>query len=301
MTSFLMRLCMSIPWQCFALTGVVFSGLEDIGDRYAINVRPSLVAASFTRIAIYLIFATAIVPLSGRQFFWYPHWPVILLAGIGVVSSLAWSKILARISASTVSIFAFVSPILFLLIDRITGWHISLLEALAVVGMVLGGIGFAWSEAIRLDRFTIFGVAWIIFNTGAEAYYVKYAQVTYHLDPMVMLLNIWVWATLIMATIIGYQRGWKDYFQPQVFRYARRCLFGKSADVLSSLCWSIGLTLTTVSQLSAINAFYPLIIMVLVWIIQGGLRVDLGEDLRPAAITRKSLSAILLFLSLSVI
>jgi hypothetical protein len=292
---------MSLSWQCYALAGVVFSGLEDIGDRYAINVGIDAVAASFTRIVVYLVFAALAMLVTGRALFWYPHTSVLALALVGAITAVAWSRILIKISISTLSIFAYIAPVLFLVIDRLSGTRVTLLEVLAILGMVLGGIGFAYDEKIRMDRWTFLAVTWIIFNCGAEAYYLKYAQVTYHLDPMGVLLNIWMWAVFVLGFVITYQRGWKAYFQPQVFHYMGRCTLGKSADVASSLCWSIGLTLTAVSQLSAINAFYPLIMLVLVWTIQGVLRVDLGEDLRLQSVSRKTLSAILLFLSLSVI
>lgn len=302
MTSLSTILLMTIPWQCYALGSVLFSCLEDVGDRYAINIPVQIVAASFIRLSIWIIIATSVMCLTpGHHFFWTPTPTLLLLGAMGAVTAIAYSRVLTRISVSTLSVFAFIMPLLFLVVDKAAGYRLTAFEVLAILGMVLGGIGFGKDEPIRMDRWTILAFVWMVVNAGIEAYYVKYMHDTQHTDNMGILLNMWSLSLVFLIAIMTYKGYWKELAKKDSLRYMRRCLVSKGPDVCSTLMWSAALSLAAVSQISAVSAFYPLIMLILVWIVQGGLKVNLGEDLRIQAMTRKSLSACLLVLSILVV
>jgi drug/metabolite transporter (DMT)-like permease len=288
---------MSFPWPAYALGAIACNGLQDLTDKRAMRGHLDGAVATFIRVGLYVLLVLPLMALMGHPLTWYCT-PAVM--GFGVLNtgmSSAYTLLLRRIHISTLAILAYVAPLIFLVIDHFLGQVHTLWQIGAIVGLVAGGMLFVLDERPQFDRLTLVALLWTVGCGGAEAYYVKSVHATEGLDVIVVLANIWVWVSLFLLAFLVVTGRVRHLVTRAAWTYARWSVLGKSFDVMASYLWSVGVALTTLAQFAAMEAFFPPILLLLVWLVQGVFRVDLGETLTRAALLRKSAAAGLLVVS----
>jgi hypothetical protein len=288
---------MSLSWPAYALGAISCNCLQDITDKRAMRDPVDGVVATFIRVALYVLLVIPLTALMGHRLTWYCTPVVLGFAVLNMGMSSAYTLLLRRIHVSTLSIFAYVAPLIFLVVDHLLGQTHTWAQVGAIGGLVLGGIVFALDERPQFDRMTVLALVWTMACSGIEAYYVKHVHATQGLDVITVLANIWGWVAVFLGVVLLVSGRLPRLFTRTAWTYARWSVVGKSFDVMTSYLWSLGVALTTVAQFAAMDVFFPPIMLFLVVVVQKGLRINLGETLTQPAMLRKMAAATVLVIS----
>lgn len=288
---------MSLSWPAYALGAITCNCLQDITDKRAMQGDVDGLVATFIRVALYVLLVIPLTALMGHPLTWYCTPAVLGFALVSVGMSSAYTLLLRRIHISTLAILAYVAPLIFLLVDHFLGQTHTWMQVGAIAGLVIGGMVFAMDDRPQLDRWTILALIWTMACSGAEAYYVKHVHATEGLDIITVLSNIWGWVAVYLALAVVVSGRWRRLFTRSAWTYARWSVLGKSFDVMNSFLWSMGVALTSVAQFTAMDVFFPPIMLALVFVAQKGLRMNLGETLTSSALLRKAGAAVVLVIS----
>lgn len=285
---------MLIPWQAFALGSVTASGLQDIADKRALQGAVDPTVATFVRVTLYVVLIVPLIVVLRQGLVWYMSPGLLLCALANALVAGAYTVLLQRIHISTLGVLAYAAPLLFLAVDHWSGNAITPLHAMGVVGLVVGGIAFALDDRLQLSPTTILALVWTVGITGVEAYYVKHVHAQTGVPIVSLFANIWGWAAAVLGVVVV-ARG-KAALVPTraTWTYLRWSVLGKGCDVSSSLCWSMGITATTVAQFAAMEVWFPPILLLLTTGAQRFLGMELGEVVHRRALWRKGAAALLL-------
>lgn len=292
-------------WQVYVLGSLLASAGENVIDKAAIikNVTIDLYVASFWRALMYFI-AVSVIGLLGilgpLHFFF--HWSIFLIAPFGICTSLFYTYMLQRIEVTSIGAVAYLTPLVFLFIDAdVVHAGLSLYQGLGIALLVLGGVGFALDgETFRIKRgldwcmwcIFLFNLAW----AGVEAYLFKYLHTTYGLTGTSFFATLWlVCAALLVLVALCMGRA-KQLFARTSLVYVSRTIPSKFCDGLSSVFWAQALTLAAVSQVSAFEALYPLVLFLAVAFVQLGLHIQLKETFSRLHFIWKTIATALLVL-----
>jgi hypothetical protein len=286
-------------WQAYSLGSIICNCLEEITDKRAMNTAQRLDAdvATFIRVALYCLLVVPVTALLGQPLSWYISPGIVAIGLASTLMSSAYTVVLKRVNITTVAVLGYVAPILFLLIDRTSGETITATQTFAIFGLVTGGIGFALDDRLRIDRVAILAMALMLVYGGVEFYYAKWMFKHEGLNVISLFANVWGWAAIFLGIGIIARRKWRLLLTRQALTYTKISAVAKTFDVLTSAAWGIGITLTTVAQFSAMEAFFPPIMLILALVVQMALKVDIGERFERRVIGRKALMATLLVVS----
>lgn len=283
-------------WQVYSLGSIVFNCLEDIADKRAMTRAPGIDSdvATAIRVILYCLLVVPITALLGQPVSWYISPGIVAFGLASTFMSSAYTVVLKRVNISTVAVLGYVAPIIFLMIDHAIGEHVTLTQGLAVMGLVIGGIGFALDDKPSFDRQTVLALVVMLIYSGAEFYYAKWMFKHEGLDIISLFASVWAWAAVFLVTWLAVRRKLPLLLARGAISYAKRSALAKSFDVLTSLAWSIGITMTTAAQFSAMEVFFPPTMLVLALVAQVAFRIDLGEHVERRTIARKvSMAAVL--------
>lgn len=286
-------------WQSYALAAVVFNCLEDITDKRAMNGSAAIDAdvATFIRVLLYCLLVVPITMLLGHGVTWYCSPGIVLFGLASTLMSSAYTVVLKRVNITTLAVLAYVAPLIFLTIDTAIGHDFTTAQVLAIVGLVVGGMGFAMDERLKFDKLTIAALAFMFLYSGAEFYYAKWMFKTEGLTVISLFANVWGWAAVFLGAYLIVRRKAPLLATRQAATYAKLSTLAKSFDVMTSLLWGIGVTMTTVAQFSSMEVFFPPVMLALALLAQLAFKIDLGEHVERAAIARKASMAAVLVVS----
>lgn len=125
-------------------------------------------------------------------------------------------------------------------------------------------------------------------------YYLKYLHTTEGLSGVSFLTNTWGWATVFLGIAVVVKRKTSHLMYKSAFTYAKFSALAKTFDVGSAMLTGLALTMTSVSQFSSMNAFFPPMILALSLFVQVVFRVELGEAIEKKTMIRKFASTALI-------
>ncbi len=275
-------------WQLYVLGSLFASATEHVIDKAALvkNTQVDFLVATFWRPFLFLT-ATVVIGLLGwlgpLQFFF--HWSILLLAPIGAFSSIFYTYLLQKVELTSTVAASYITPFLFLFIDTVfLHAPLSLIQVGGITLLVLGGIGFAVDGKTRRFKkeFTIvvwgmflFGIIW----NGSEAYLFQYLHATYALNGVSFFSTLWLITSVVLLILVLVRGKGALLFNKSSFAYVRQSALSKTCDATSTVLWVQALTLATVSQVAAFEAFDPLVLFVVVVLAQGVFRLKLNEKL----------------------
>lgn len=147
-----------------------------------------------------------------------------------------------------------------------------------------GGIGFSLdAKTLRLKSelnkyvwgIFLFGLLW----TGSQAYLFKYLNATYAVNGVSFFASMWLIVSVALFLVVIFRGKFRLLLNKPSRAYIKRASLSKSCDAVSTVLWAQALTLVAVSQVGALEAFYPLILFLLVVIVQSIFKINLNEQL----------------------
>ncbi len=273
-------------WQLYVLGALLASATENVIDKAAIvqNVTVDFLVASFWRPLMFFIAIAGIGLLGflGPLHFFF-HWSILLIAPFGIFTSLFYTYLLKNVELTSINAAAYLVPLIFLFIDsNIAHVGLHVVQVAGIFFLVLGGVGFALDgQTLRIKKelnwriwcMFIFNIAW----GGTEAYLFKYLNVEYGMNGVSFFATLWLICSVLLLIPIIFSGKIKLLFARSSRIYIAQSVFSKGSDALSSALWTQALVFAAVSQVSAFEAVYPLVLFLLVLIAQGVFRIPLKE------------------------
>lgn len=290
-------------WQLYVLGSLIASATENVIDKASLlgNVAVDFFVASFWRPFLFFI-VTVIIGLLGwvgvLHFSFY--WGILLLAPIGAFSSLFYTYVLQKVEVTSATAITYVAPILFLFIDaKLLHNGFALKIIIGIILLVLGGIGFSINATTRKLKKELTPLVWgmlafSVFWTGCEAYLFKYLNTTQGINGVSFFSSLWLLTSVVLLLIVLFKGKMALVFNSTSRTYAKQAFVSKTFDAVSTILWAQALTFVAVSQVSAYDALYPLILFVLVLVVQGIFKRNLNEKLDRQHIVWKVVATICL-------
>jgi drug/metabolite transporter (DMT)-like permease len=275
-------------WQLYVLGSLFASATENVIDKASLlgNIAVDFFVASFWRPLLFFI-VTVVIGLFGwvgvLHFSFY--WGIIALAPIGAFSSLFYTYVLQKVEVTSATAITYIAPILFLFIDaKFLHNGFPLKVVMGIVLLVLGGIGFSINATTRKLKTELTPLVWgmlafSVFWTGCEAYLFKYLNATQGINGVSFFSSLWLLTSVVLLLIVLLKGKTALLFKKTSRTYAKQSLVSKTFDAISTVLWAQALTFVAVSQVSAYDALYPLILFVLVLVVQGIFKRNLNEKL----------------------
>jgi drug/metabolite transporter (DMT)-like permease len=284
-------------WQTDSLLATASQCLENITDKRAMRDEIDGDVASFIRVLLYCLLVVPITSLIGSSVTWHISVGIILFGFASAVMSSAYTQVLKRVDVTTIAVLTYIGPLLFLAIDAGRGHSFSSWQIAGLIGLVVGGIGFVFDGRLKADRMT-FAMLGVMFTySGIEFYYLQYVNRTTGISGISFFASVWAWACAFLLLNLVLRKKWRMLTDKQARQYAALSVVGKSFDVGSSYFSGLALTATTVAQFSAMQVFYPPMMLMLAMTVQHLIRIDLGEQITRTTFARKAGMAVLLVIS----
>lgn len=290
-------------WQLYAFGAILTAAGENVIDKAAIvqNVAIDFFIASFWRPFMFFV-AISVIGLLGfigpLHFFF--HWSILLIAPFGVGTALFYTYLLQKVELTSINAAAYLVPILFLLIDtRIAHVGLTGIEIAGILLLVLGGIGFAvdattlrFKEELdwRIWAVFAFNIAW----GGTEAYLFKYLNGAYGVNGVSFFATLWLVCSALLLALVVLKGRLGLLFSRASRVYVAQSTLSKSCDALNSVLWAQAITLAAVSQVSAFESLYPLVLFGSIVFVQVILRIPLKEKFSSAHLGWKAFATVLL-------
>jgi len=275
-------------WQLFALGALFFTAGENVADKAALVNHRSVDSdvASFYRPLLFFLVISA-VGLSGwlgpLQFV-FPL-SIWLFTPVAMFASIFYTYLLKKIEVTSIGAAAYLAPFLFLFIDtHLLQTHFTALQILGILLLILGGIAFSLDGRTRRVKPELTWAVWAIFifnlcYSGTEAYLFKSLNTSQGVNSPSFFASLWLLASLGLFLIVILKGKSHLLGHPSVRAYIPRVTLSKSFDAMSSLLWGQALIFATVSQVSAFDATFPLVLFVVVVVAQNLFGVNLKEKL----------------------
>jgi hypothetical protein len=291
------------PWQIYSGGAMLASATENILDKAAmteIEVGDN-VTASFIRVALYVAMAALLgcTGLLGEMHLTF-HWGIFALAPFAALMSSAYTHLLANVEATVIGMASYLAPLIFMAIDlTLAPTGLSATQCTGIALLSLGGCAFSLTPGkfqlrAGLNASTIaallFGVAFV----GSESYLFKHLHTTQGIDTLGFFVSLWgiACAILLCAALLRLVRCPLD--KTWIAPYTKRTALSKVMDMVSSVCFATALTQASVSQVSGMEAAYPLVILAATAIAQIVFKIRLAESLDRKSLFWKTGAAFLL-------
>ncbi|MBP6884697.1 MAG: hypothetical protein KBC17_02640 [Candidatus Pacebacteria bacterium] len=294
-------------WQLYSLGSTFFTALGQSVDKATIVRQKSigLLTATWIRIGMYSLiayFAGFIILGEAPSLLLGPM--IVLLGLTNAFNSYFYSVLLKRLEITTSGIFFNLAPIIFLFVDIVVLKRgLSIAEVSGIFLLVFGGILFLGRKKLvakfgKEKRLAIFGMfLFNVFYIGFQNYLFQYYSSHYHISETNYLLSMalatffFITIFIVLKSLLG--QGESNSFRV-CLRYAGGSFFSKIADYGSTFFFLMAIATASVSQVSAMQAFFPIMLMFLVLIIQGRMHIKMHEDLSKKALMHKIAGVVLI-------
>lgn len=282
-------------WQLYALMAIGSNCLENITDKRAMRRPIDPDVASLIRVALYCVLVVPISAVIGQPATWFCS-PGIIASGLsGAFIAAAYTLVMKRVDVTALSVLSYTAPLIFLVIDNAIGYSFTMTQVLGIIGLVIGGIGFALNGRLKLDAGSICLLFLMLSLSGGQSYYLQHLHKTEGLSAISFYANVWGWAGIFLAINVLARGKWSLLLSPDALAYAKLSTVAKSFDSLTSVFAGMALTMTTVAQFSSMEVFYPPMMLCFACIAQQVMGIDLGEQFDKHTMGRKvSMAGILL-------
>jgi drug/metabolite transporter (DMT)-like permease len=297
-------------WQLYCIGSLFCGTLEETIDKANMVGHKSigLLSATWIRNIIFLIITVlgSLVISAKLPSFVFTS-PIIVLGILYAINSILYTVLLKQIEITTSSIMSNFIPLTFLPIDMfIIGKAFLSRQIFGIIFLVVGGLVFFLrrkniTSVISKRQAGIITIVFL-FNTllfGLESYLFRDLFDTVNLSESSFLASVWgVTLIFLSLLVIGkyfVTRRDKFHFQ-EVVKYSRSSILSKIADFGNSFLFLKALTLSSTSQVSAMQSFYPIVLVLVVLIAQKKLHVNLEELLDRKTLKSKLLGIIIICL-----
>ena len=284
----------TLPWQWDAMIVVLATSLQTTFDKVAMTPNLKVLSSGYIRLVMYLLLTIPIAWLMGEHIQWYFSPWVVLIGFIGSFSSPAYSVLMKRLNASSITAMSYTVSLMFLAIDLAIGEHFTIVGALAIVGLLVGAALFTMDTRPKIDWIGLLAFVWSALYMGAEAYYAKYAVRVEHVSILSTILNCCAWAFAFLSIMVIGSGQWRNLFTVHSVRFTQWTVVSKTFESVISIFWSFGLVFATVAQMFAMDALVPLVTVIVAGLCQWALKINLEESFKREALIRKGIGVLLL-------
>jgi uncharacterized membrane protein len=294
-------------WQLYALAALFFQAGEEVVDKIVIvaDLTIDTLVATFYRNLAYCAIA-AVVGLTGvlGHMTLFLSWPVALVGALFIGSALFYTYLLKHVELTGASALGYSRPIIFLLVDiLVLKAAFSGSQVMGLLLLIAGGLLFAINPLTHRLKPEYTKYVWLIFffetlSYAAEFYVFKhYSNQGLNEISYIFSTNLVMIAGLTLITV--WKGTWKNF--TSLLRhnhYLAKMLLSKGLDFTYVVFVYQALKLATVSQVSAMDAFYPLILLVSLYILQKDFKFKAGEKFDRTNLTQKTLGTAVLILGI---
>jgi uncharacterized membrane protein len=295
-------------WQLYSFGAILFETLEETIDKATMVGHKSidLLSATWIRNLIFLVITIigAFVIDRGAPTILLSE-PIIFLGILYAINAIFYSVLLKQIEITASSVLEKFIPLIFLPIDIfIIGNGFFSRQILGIFILVFGGFVFfsrRKNSTFRFSRNQIYLMICVfLFDAilfGFESYLFKDLFKRINLSETSFLVSVWG-ITLIFLTILLLIKSLiekKSKLNSQILmRYSRGTMMSKLADFGNSFFLLKALSIASTSQVSAMESFYPIMLIVVVIIAQKKLNINVEEVLDRHSIKRKVVGIIII-------
>jgi len=291
-------------WQLFTFGALIFESAEEVVDKIIIvgDMAINSAVATFYRNLIYFLFA-AVLGLTGifGHLSFLMTWPIVFVGLLATGSSVFYTYLLKHVELTGSSALNYARPAIFLLIDiLVLKARFSGHEILGIVLLILGGMLFVVNPLTWEVKKQYTKHVWLIFAYetiayAAEFYIFKHYVTAKNLNEVSYIFSTYVFVVIGLFILALYKHNWKDFARTAKHNhYMAKITLSKAFDFFYSLLWYHAIKLAAVSQVNALESFYPLILLVLLYFTQEKFKFDAGEKLDRTSLFQKSLATAIL-------
>lgn len=292
-------------WQVSALASLFSTALTDVADKAAVLYahRVDSFVATFYRQFLFL-FLTCLVGYVGwageLQIIF--NWQILLYATASLPSAYFYTLLLRKVEITGIEAAGCLSPLLFLVIDMtILQIDLSFSQVFAIIVLTLGGLMFALdgkTKKLKKELTWLVGGIFVysFIHDVISFYTFKNLNDTIGVNGVSFYTSGYLWVTigsLLLVLLMG--RG-HHLLRPVSLHYMSLASIGKSFDVVSGLLWFHALSLAAVSQVTALGAIQPIIVLVVASVTQRKTSIHIRERLDSRNLRLKVLGVTLLAL-----
>lgn len=270
-------------WYLWALLSTIFQGFESIIDKaLVIEKEHSLdrLIASFYRNFAFWLFALigAVSGLFGGMMVFFTL-PLAIFALLHVGASLIYDHFLRSHEVSRFRSILYVFPFLLIFADNaIFSIEYGVIEFLGILFLLVGGFLVSYE-----NRGLFSAMDWLFFLAdfliGAFGYILfKWYNSAYGLNEVSFFANTWLLVTVFFAVFIIFTG--KQTILVKTARedgFLLKTLVSKCADFLHGFFFLRAISLSTVAKTYAVTAFFPLVLLIMVWLAVHMFGMDLKE------------------------
>lgn len=294
-------------WQVFSLGSTFFSALEQSIDKANMVKQNAigLLSATWIRIGAYSVIAyIGGYLIMGEAPALIFGWMMVILGLVNALNSYFYSVLVRKLEITTSGVIFNLAPLVFLFIDIVLlKKGLTTTEICGVLLLVVGGILFLGRKHLiekfgKDKRLAVFGMfIFGVFYLAFQNYLFQYYSVHYHIPvtDYLLSLGIWTFVFITLGLIFSSLRGTRVKSNFRVYmHYTAGSLVSKTANYGASFFLLKALMLATVSQVYAMEAFFPIMLMFLVLILQGSMHIKMQEDISREALFHKITGIVLI-------
>lgn len=290
-------------WQLYALGALIFQAGEEIVDKIVVisDLAIDTLVATFYRNAAYFLIAL-VVGLSGilGPMTFLLSWPIVLVGLFFIGSALFYTYLLKHIELTGASALGYTRPIIFLLVDVwILKADFTGAQIIGVLLLIAGGLLFVVNPLTRRLKSEYTPYIWLIFLYETISYAAEFYIFMYYADKGLNEISFVFSTNVVMMIGLALITLWKGTWTNIKalvghHHYLLKMLLSKGCDFINVILLYNALKLATVSQVSAVEAFYPLILLAALYILQQDWKFKTGEKFDRVNLAQKSFGTIVL-------
>lgn len=294
-------------WQLFSLTAIFSNTLEETIDKATMlsaDTLDTIVAAWIRNIIVFLIACVAATLILGSFPALLFAMPIAIWGLLNAIQAISYTWILKHVEITAASVTFGLLPLIFLPIDlAIAQEHIAMSQILGVFLMVAGGLVFFVRRDLKhvllTKRFIGALLGLLAFDAliiGSEGYIFKSYYGATGLSPSAFLVSgmFYMCIFLSFALVVQALRKGPDLSVTGFAQYARGSSIAKIADYSNSFFTLQALSIATVSQVSAMKVLHPFVLLIVAFLAQRTLGIELEEEFSDAALYQKVTGIVLL-------
>ncbi len=294
-------------WQAFAFLALLATAGQSVVDKWAIvsDRRIDPTVATFWRNALVFVFVVAMGwwGIMGT-ISWYFDPLILLFGALLVCSAFFYTYMLKHVEVTGIEMDNYIDPVVFLLIDVfIVGAALNGGQIAGVVLLSVGGFLFAVDARTRhLKRefsLKVVGIIcfWVIYS-GLQFYLFKYLNDTVGLNSVSFMASTHLVAVAIMLLLVTMRGKFGALFLSASAQYLPPVMLSKVFDTAAALLMLTALMSASASQVAAIGALAPLILLATAVFVQKETRFNIRERVDRANVSSKIVAVILIGLGI---
>ncbi len=294
-------------WQLFASFALVATALQNVGDKWALvnDRRIDTSVATFWRNSLAFVF-TVSVGLWGilGPLTWYFDPFIIGFALMLICSSYFYTYMLRHVEVTGIEMDNYIAPIAFLAVDLLlVEAALSIEQIIGVMLLTCGGFMLAIdgrSHHLKREfspKVLSIILFWVAYG-GVQFYLFKHLHETAGLNGVSFMASTLIIVIAVLLFVVVLRGKFTALFSVTSARYLPPVVLSKACDTAATLLTLTALTYASASQVAAIGALAPLILLAIAVFVQKETRFNIRERVDRANLVSKALAVGLLALGI---